>query len=93
VQTVKDMGTASIIAISNRDALKTQVTTWQTSATESNDLVMSDVSSVVQIVLRITRNIRPTKTCKRKHTYLSVWNNTLLPHKSNKPYTRTFNQE
>jgi hypothetical protein len=27
VQTVKDMGTASIIAISNRDALKTQVTT------------------------------------------------------------------
>jgi hypothetical protein len=55
-------------AISNRDASNAQVTTWQTNATEKNDLVMSDVPSVVEIALRITRDVRPTKTYKRKHT-------------------------
>jgi hypothetical protein len=79
VKNVKDMGTPKIIAISNRDA------------TEKKDRVMSDVSSVVEINVRITREVRSTSTYKRKHTHLSVRNNTLLLNKSNKPYT--LNQE
>jgi hypothetical protein len=47
---------------------------------------MSDVSSMVEIILRITRDLRSTKTYKRKHTHLFDWKYTLLPHKSNKPY-------
>jgi hypothetical protein len=87
MQTVKDMGTPKIIANSNWDASNVQVTIWQTSATEKQDLVMSDVSSVVEIILRITRDVQPTKTYKRKHTHLSGWNNAFLPHKSNIPHT------
>jgi hypothetical protein len=33
---------------------------------------MSDVSSVVEIILRITRDVRFTKIYKIKHTHLSV---------------------
>jgi hypothetical protein len=68
-----------------------QVSSWQINATVNKDRVMADVSFVVEIILRITRDVRSTKTYKRKHTHLSVWNNTLLPHKSNKHYT--LNQE
>jgi hypothetical protein len=63
------------------------MTTLQTNATEKKALVMSDVSPVVEIILWITRDVQSTRTYKRKHTHISVWNNTLLPHKSNKPYT------
>jgi hypothetical protein len=48
---------------------------------------VDDVSSAVEIILRITRDVRSTGTYKRKLTHLSVSNNALLPHKSNKPYT------
>jgi hypothetical protein len=34
VQTVKDMGTPKIIAISNQDASKAQMTTWLSNVTE-----------------------------------------------------------
>jgi hypothetical protein len=34
---------------------------------------------VVEIILRITRDVRSTKAYKRKHTDPSDWNNTLLP--------------
>jgi hypothetical protein len=42
-----------------------------------------DVFSVVENILRTTRNVRSTRTYKIKHTQLSVGNNTLLLHKSN----------
>jgi hypothetical protein len=84
---VKYMGTPKIIAISNRDAWNVQETIWQTSATEKKDRVMSGVSSVVEIILRITRDVRSTRTYERKQTHLSVWNNIFLLHKSNKHYT------
>jgi hypothetical protein len=46
-------------------------------STEKKDRLMSDVSFVVEIILRITR------AYKRKHTqvYFSVWKYTLLQHK------------
>jgi hypothetical protein len=47
--------------------------TWQTNATEKKDRMMSDVSPVVEIILRITRDVRSTRTYKVKHTLLSVW--------------------
>jgi hypothetical protein len=50
VQAVKDMGTAKVTAIQNQDASNVQVTTSQTHATEKKELVMSDVSSVVEIL-------------------------------------------
>jgi hypothetical protein len=53
VQTVKDMGTPKIIAISNRVGSNAQVTTWQTNATEKKDRVMSDVSSVIEIICEL----------------------------------------
>jgi hypothetical protein len=82
VQTVKDMDIPKIIAISNQDTLNSKMTTWQTNATEKKDLVMSNVSSVAEIFLRITRAVRSTMSYKRSRTHLSIWNNTLLPHKS-----------
>jgi hypothetical protein len=91
VQTVKDIGTPKIIAISNRDVSNAQVTSWQTNATEKKDRVMSHVSSVVEIILGIKRDVQSTWTYKRKHIHLSVWKYTLLLHKSNKPYA--LNQE
>jgi hypothetical protein len=87
MQTVKDMGTPKIIANSNWDASNVQMTTWQTSTTKKQDLVMSDISSVVEVILRITRDVPSTKTYKRKHTHLSGWYNTLLSHKSNIHHT------
>jgi hypothetical protein len=42
-------------------------------------------------ILRITRDVRSARTYKRKPSHLSVWNNTFLLDKSNKPYP--FNQE
>jgi hypothetical protein len=72
VQTVKDVGTTKIIAFSNLDVSNAQANTWQTNATETTDRVMSDVSSVVEIILRITRDVRFTRAYKRKHTQLSV---------------------
>jgi hypothetical protein len=39
---------------------------------KKKDLVMSDVSSVVEIILQITRDVRSTKTYQRKHTHLSI---------------------
>jgi hypothetical protein len=60
MQTVKDMDTAKI-AISNQDASNAEVTTSQTSATEMEALLISNVSSVVEIFLRITRGIWSTK--------------------------------
>jgi hypothetical protein len=59
------MAAPKIIAISN-----VQMTTWQTNATEEKDLVIFDVSSVVEIILRITRDVRSTKSYKRKHAHL-----------------------
>jgi hypothetical protein len=59
------MGTPKIIAILNRDAPNAH-------ATEKKDLVMTDVSSMVEIILRITRGVRSIRTYKRKHTHLSV---------------------
>jgi hypothetical protein len=47
---------------------------------------MSDVSSVVEIILPVTKDVQSTKTYKRKHTHLSVRRYTLLPQKSNKSY-------
>jgi hypothetical protein len=61
------MGTPEIIAASYQNASNVQVTTWQTSATENKDLVMSDVSSMLEIILQITRDVRSTKSYKRKH--------------------------
>jgi hypothetical protein len=90
VQIFKDMGTPKIIAISNREARNAHVTIWQTSGTEKKDQVMPGVSSVVDIILRITRDVWSTRTNKRKHAHLFVWK-TLILHKSNKPYT--LNQE
>jgi hypothetical protein len=77
------MGTTKIIDISNRDSSNAQVTTWQTNDSEKKDGVMFDVSSVVEFVLRITRDERSTRTYKWKHTHLSVSKYTLLPHESN----------
>jgi hypothetical protein len=45
------MATPKINAISKRDVSDAQVTTWQISATGKKDRVMSDVSSVVEIIL------------------------------------------
>jgi hypothetical protein len=62
------LGTPKIIAISNRDVSKAQVTTWQTNATEKKDGKMWLKSSS-----RITRNVRSTKSYKRKYyTHLSI---------------------
>jgi hypothetical protein len=79
VQTVKDMGVPKIIAISNWDMSNVQVITWQTSATEHNDLVMSDVSSVEEIILLITRDVwctniytTPTQIKHTPHTQPGV---------------------
>jgi aspartyl/asparaginyl-tRNA synthetase len=88
---LSDMGILKFIAISNRDVSNAQVTTQRNNATEKIDLVISDVSSVVEIILRISRDVRLTRTYKRKHTHLSICNITVIPHKSNKPYT--LNQE
>jgi hypothetical protein len=79
VQTVKDLGTPTIIAILNRGASNAHVTTWQTNATEKKDRVMSGLSSVVEIILRITRYVRSTRNYKK--------NIPTSPHKSSKPYT------
>jgi hypothetical protein len=86
VQTAKDMGTPKVIVTSNQDAPTAQVTIWQTNTTIKKDLVMSNVSSVVENILRITRDVQPTKSYK-KDSHLSVWNNTPFPHKLNIPYT------
>jgi hypothetical protein len=51
----RDISTPKIIVISN---------------IEKKDLVMSDVSSVVETILRITLNIRSTRIYKRKYTIL-----------------------
>jgi hypothetical protein len=61
------MGTPKIIAISNRDASNVQ-----TKDTEKKDRLMSGVSCVVEIIQQITRDVRSTKTYKRKHIHLSV---------------------
>jgi hypothetical protein len=71
--------------ISNRDASNVQVTAWQTNATRKKD-EMSEVSSMLEIALRITRDVRSTKTYKRKPTHLYGWKNIILPHKLNIPY-------
>jgi hypothetical protein len=62
VQTAKDMRMPKIIPTSNWDASNVQVVTWQTKATKKKDLVMSDVSSVVEIILWITWDVRSKKT-------------------------------
>jgi hypothetical protein len=49
---------------------------------------MSDVSSVVEIILRITRDVLSTGAYKRKLTHLFVPRYTLLSHKSNKTYAQ-----
>jgi hypothetical protein len=67
VQTAEDIGTPKIIAISNRDVSNVRVTTSQT-----KDRVMSDVFSVVKIILRITMDVRSTRTYRIKLTYLSA---------------------
>jgi hypothetical protein len=56
------MGTPQIIATSNPNSSKEKVTTGQTNATEKKDRVMSDVFSVVEIILRLTRDARSGKT-------------------------------
>jgi hypothetical protein len=48
---------------------------------------MFDVSSVVEIIPRITRDVWSTRIYKRKHTHPSVQKYTLLQYNSNKPYT------
>jgi hypothetical protein len=51
MQTVKDMGTPKIIATSNRDVSDAQIIASQTNAKETKDLVMSNVSSAVEIIV------------------------------------------
>jgi hypothetical protein len=51
VQTVKEMDTPKIIAISNQDASNAQGTISQTNATEKKDPLIFDMSSVVEIFL------------------------------------------
>jgi hypothetical protein len=57
---------------------------------QKKDLVMSHMSSVVEIFLRITRNVQSARTYKRKHIHLSAW---LLPHKSKNPIHSTRNSK
>jgi hypothetical protein len=83
VQTAKYTGTPKTTATLNQDV--------SNAATEKKDWVMSNVSSMVEIILQITRDAWSTRTYKRKHTHVSVQRYTLLPHKSNKLYT--LNQE
>jgi hypothetical protein len=61
------MRTQKIIAISNRDASNALV-----KLVEKKVRLISDVSSVVEIILRITRDVRSTGTYKRKHNHLSI---------------------
>jgi hypothetical protein len=90
---LSDMGTPKIIAFSNRDESNARVTTWHSNATEKKkDLVMSNVTSVVEIILQVQWMYslqRPMK--KKKHTHLSGWNSTLIPHTSKITYK--LNQE
>jgi hypothetical protein len=51
---------------------KAQVTTSQSNATDKKDRVMSYVSSVAEIILRIARDARLTRTYQGKHSHLSV---------------------
>jgi hypothetical protein len=41
---------------------------------------MPDVSSVVKIILRIARDVWSTRTCKRKHTHLSITYIYIIPY-------------
>jgi hypothetical protein len=61
------MGTPKIIAISNQNASNSNF-----NSTVEKDSVMYGVSSVVEIFLRITRDVRLTRAYKRKHTLLSI---------------------
>jgi hypothetical protein len=61
----KDMGIPETIVTSNWDASNAQVTIWQISITVRNDLVMSDVSYMVKIITRITRDVLSTKSYKK----------------------------
>jgi hypothetical protein len=80
VQTVKDMDTQETIAISNSDASDVPVVTRKSSVNVKKDRVIFDVSSMVEIIPRITRDKWSTSIYKRKHTHLSVQKSTLLQH-------------
>jgi hypothetical protein len=85
---VKDMGTQKIIATLNQDVSMVPVIIRQSSANVKKDRVMFDVPSVVEIIPRITRDVRSTKTFKGNPTHSSVPKSTLLQHNFNKPYIR-----
>jgi hypothetical protein len=72
MQTAKDRGTPKSTATLNQDVSIAQVTTQQINATKKKNRVMSHVSSVVEIILPITRDVWSTRTYKRKHTHLSI---------------------
>jgi hypothetical protein len=81
MQNIEDMGIPKIIVISARDACKAQITNWQ--ANDAGKKVISGVLSVVEIILRTTKDLRSAMISKRRLAHLSVWNSTLLPLKSN----------
>jgi hypothetical protein len=93
VQCVKhdSKGTPKSIAISSRDASNVQVTTGQTKVTKKKNGVMSDVSSVVEIILGITREFYGLQGPTKENILTFSFENIHSSHTSNKPYT--LNQE
>jgi hypothetical protein len=83
--TVKDMGTHKIIATLNQDASNVAVIIRQTSTNVKKARVMFHVSSVAEIVPRITRDVCSTRAFKRKRIHRSVQKSTLLQDNFNKP--------
>jgi hypothetical protein len=91
-------GHTKTIATSNHGASNVPAITLQTSATEKNDQMKFDASSVAEITQRTTKDAPSTKTFKRKYTLLSdprltshPWNHTFPLRKTINPYKH--NQE
>jgi hypothetical protein len=83
-QTAKYMGQPKTIVTSNLDEWNVQVTIWQTSVTVRKDLVMTDVSYVVETIPQITKGSLSTKSYMTKHNH-NERNNKILPQKPNVP--------
>jgi hypothetical protein len=84
------MGTSKTIVTSNWDVSNVQVIIWQTSVTTTKDLVMFDVSYVVETTLQITRDVQSTKSYKKK-AYPPFWLKQYTPAQIKKSYK--LNQE
>jgi hypothetical protein len=65
VQIAKGIGTPKTIVTSNHGASNAQVTIWQIGVTVRKDLVMFDVSYVVELIPQITRDVQSTKSHKK----------------------------